>query len=168
MRKSAQPFFAFGFGPRLDGAFVQRQSAIGNNQIERIIDGVAESLAARTGPDRAVEAEQNRLRLAEFQVVVLAHEALTEEVAFARARVVEDRIARFAIADFDRIDDALVQIGRDRYPVGEHINGLLPIDIEQRFGRREFENHAVLPEPVEAPRAQFGQHQFGDLALPRV
>ncbi len=159
----AQPLRAFRLGPGFDGAFVERQPAVGDDQIHRVVDGVAETLAARAGTGGAVEAEKDRLWLAKFQIVVLAHEALAEELTLARADVVEDRVARFAITDFDGVDDALMEVGPDGNAVGEDVDGLVPIDIEQRFGSRELEDRAVLPEAIEAARAELGEDDLRNL-----
>src|SRR6185312_14264950 len=79
--KIFEPFEAAGFGPRLNGAFIDRKAAVGNREIERIIDGVAKPLTARTCAGGAVEAEENRLGRIEFDVVVLAAETLAEQHA---------------------------------------------------------------------------------------
>ena len=44
-----EPFLAARLGPGLDCAFVDREAAIGNDEIERVIDGVSKALAARAG-----------------------------------------------------------------------------------------------------------------------
>ena len=67
----------------------------------------------------------------------------------------EDHFAGFAIADLDGIDQALVQVRPDGQAVHQHEDGLREIDIQQRFGRGEFEDAAALEEPVEALLAQF-------------
>ena len=66
------------FGPRIDGALVERQTAIGDDQVQVVIDGVAEALAAAAGPERRVEREQARLRRDEFFAAALASELLVE------------------------------------------------------------------------------------------
>ncbi len=45
------------FGPGLDGALLERQGGVGNDQVEVVVDGVAETLAARASAHGVVEAE---------------------------------------------------------------------------------------------------------------
>ena len=73
-----EPLLATWLAPRFNRAFIDGQSVIGDYQIERIIYRIAKTLAARTGSGGAVEAEKNGFWLGEFEVVVLAVEALTE------------------------------------------------------------------------------------------
>src|SRR5262249_26479030 len=122
-----EPFFALWFGPGFDRAFVERESGIRDDQIERIIDCVAEALAARTRGGGAVEAEEDRLGLAELKVVVLAKEALAEAETLAGFRLFEDRLAGLAIADLDRVHDALVEIRRDRETIGQQKDRFVPV-----------------------------------------
>src|SRR5207302_8226953 len=77
--------------PRLDGTIIQGLRLVWNHQIEVEVDGVAESLAARTGAVGIVEGEQDRLGLFVADVIPLAFEALAEAqllgcFAFARDR----------------------------------------------------------------------------------
>ena len=99
-------------GPRLDRAFVERQRLVGNHQVHVVIDGVAEALAARAGAERTVEAEQARLGLAELRcrTSCTANFSLKRMAARQSAALLEDHFAGFAIADFDGIDQALVQV----------------------------------------------------------
>ncbi len=73
-------------GPRLDGAFGQRQRLVRDDQIQVEVDGVAEALAARTGAERIVEGEQPRLGLLVADVALLALEALRKAQALWRLR----------------------------------------------------------------------------------
>ena len=158
-----QPLLAAGLTPRFDGSFTNGEASVGNHQIDGVIDRVAKSLAPRAGSGGAVEAEQNRLGYLEIEVVVLAVEAFAEEDAFPGGNVEKDHLARFAVTNLDCIDQALVQVGRNRDAVGQDVNGLRPFDAEQRFRRGKFERAAVLPETIEAPRAQFAETIFRDV-----
>ena len=60
----------------------------------------------------------------------------------AAPALLEDHLARLAVTDLDGIHQALVQVGADRDAVHQHEYGLRKIDIEQRFGRGEFEQFA--------------------------
>src|ERR1019366_4947530 len=74
----AQPCAVLWLGPRIDGAFLQRERGIGDHAVHVEIDGIAETLAARACPHRRVEAEQDRLRWIELHAAGLALKALVE------------------------------------------------------------------------------------------
>src|SRR5215470_5297844 len=48
-----------------------------------------------------------------------------------------------------------MQIGRDRESIRKQKDCFVPVDVEQRLRRGEFEKLSVLPEPIEAAGAQF-------------
>src|SRR6185437_1885582 len=160
-----EPFDAARFGPGLNGAFIDREAAVRHYEFERVVDCIAEALAARAGAGGAVEAEENRLGRIEIDVVVLAAEALAEEETVLRGGVQEDDFARFAIANLHGIDEALVEVRRDGDAVRENIDRLLPVNFQQRFGRGEFERCAILPETIEAARAKLVEPVFRNLML---
>ncbi len=91
--------------------------AIRDHQVHVVVDGVAEALAARARAHGIVEAEQARLGRRQFDAAVLARELLVEAQRhrrrILRRGLLEDHFAGFAITDFDGVDDALVQVGRD-------------------------------------------------------
>ena len=149
----------FGLGPGIDGALVQGLRFVGNHQVEIEVDGVAEALAARTGAVRIVEGEQARLGLLVAQVAVLAFEALGKTQPLRRLVVarggLENDFAGFAIADLDGVHDAGAGVGSNHQAVDQQEDRLAEIDVEQRLGRGEFEDLAVLVEAVEAALAQF-------------
>ena len=92
-------------------------------------------------PEGAVEAEQRGLGLDELDAAVLAGELLAEAQRGARlGALLEDHLAGFAVADLDGVDQALVQVGRDGEAVDQDEDGLREVDVEQRFGRGEFED----------------------------
>ncbi len=128
-------------GPRIDGAFVERERLVGNHAVHVVIDGVAEALAARAGAGGQLKLNRIGSGAAEFHAAGLALELLVEAQALGCAGgALEDDFAGFAVADFDGIDQALVEVGRDRDAVHQDEDGLREIDIEQRFGRGEFED----------------------------
>ena len=156
----AEPGAELRLGPGLDRAFIEGKRFVGNHAVQVEIDGVAESLAARAGADRRIEAEQNGLGGREFHATRLALELLVEAQGaggrgtFANGAL-ENHFTSFAITDLDRVDQALVQFRADRDAVHQHENGLAEIDIEQRFRRRELEHPPGLKQPREALLAQF-------------
>ena len=78
--------------------------------------------------------------IAQFDAVALAFELLAEAQSLGIAGSgLEQYFARFAITGFHRVDDALVQLGRDRDAVDQAEQRLLEIDIEKRFRRRKLE-----------------------------
>ena len=105
-------------------------------------------------PNGRIEAEQDRLRLVELHAAGLALELLVEAQCSPPDGAFEDHFARFAVADLDGVDQALVQVRADRDAVHQHEQRLGEIDIEQRFRRGEFEQAAVLKQAVEALLAQ--------------
>ncbi len=108
--------------PGLDRASVERAHLFRNHQVDIVVDGVAEALAARTGSERTVEAEQARLGLVELHAASLAGELLAE--AQTRRRVLasplEDDLTGLAITDFHGIDDPLPLIRPDRDTIRQH------------------------------------------------
>ena len=56
----------------------------------------------------------------------------------------------FAIADFDGVDEAGARFGIDGQAIDDDPDWLREVDVEKRFGRREFVKAAVLIEAVEA------------------
>src|ERR1039458_539578 len=119
-----QPGTVFRFRPRLHRAFLERQGLVWNDTVHIEIDGIAETLATRASAHGRVEAEQDRLGWAEFRAAGLALELLVEAQALGRRgrpeRRLEDRLARFAIAELDGIDQPLAQSGADRDAVHQH------------------------------------------------
>ncbi len=84
----------------------------------------------------------------EFHAAGLALEFLVEaQRPGGRGGAFEDHFAALAVADFDGIDQALMQAGADRDAVHQHENRLAEIDIEQRFGRGELEDPPGLKQP---------------------
>ena len=94
-------------GPRIDRAVLQGQRPVRNHQIQVVVDGVAETLAALAGSVGIVEAEQAGLRLEEFLAAAFASELLVEAQGFAFHRGLKNRLARFAITDLQRVHQAL-------------------------------------------------------------
>ncbi len=90
-----EPLASFGFGPGLDGAFVERQ---------------VQTLAPRACARRAVEAEEHGLGFHKCRATSLAFEFLAETEALARAGIFKDYFAGFAVSGFRGVDDPLVQI----------------------------------------------------------
>src|SRR5581483_9909627 len=153
----SQPGAVLRLRPRFDRAGVEGEVLVGDDEVHVEIDGVAEALAARAGAHRAVEAEQRGLGFYEGHAALLALELLAEAQTVAGGGGLEDDFARFAITDLDRIDHALVQVRTDRDAVGQHIERLGEVDIQERFRRGEFEGAAVLEQTVEALLAQIEQ-----------
>ncbi len=160
----AQPGAMFGLGPRIHGAALEGARFVRDGQIHIEVDGVAEALASWACAERVVEAEQARLRFDEGEAALLAGELLAEaqgetgREACPTSGRFKDDLAGFAIADLDGIDHALAQLGTllggDGEAVDQHEHGFRKVDIEQRFGRGEFEDAARLKQPVEALLAQ--------------
>src|SRR6266403_729617 len=82
---SPRPLFCFlkeraipGLGPRLDGALIERFARVRHHQVQIKIDGVSETLAARTGSVGIVERKKPRLGLLVERAVIFAFESLVE------------------------------------------------------------------------------------------
>src|SRR5262249_49730763 len=125
----AVPRSVLRLGPRLDRAFLHRKRRIGNHAAHIEVDGVAEGLAPRARAERRVEAEKNRLGLVELLAACLALEALVEADLLAIGGAFEDDFAGLAIADLDRVHDALAQSWSDRETIDEDEQRLREIDI---------------------------------------
>ena len=151
----AQPGAVFRLGPRIDGTFIQSERAIRNHAVHVEIDGVSEALAARAGARRGVEAEQNRLWRAEFHAAGFALKALVEAQRRRAGGALEDHFAGLAIADFDGVDQTLVEFRPDRKAVHQDEDGFGEIDIQQRFRSGELEEAPALEQAVETFLAQF-------------
>ena len=99
--------------PRGDGAVVQRQVGVGDDQLGVDLERRAEAVARRAGAVRRVEREVARRRLLEAAPVDGAHEVLAE-----RQQVVVAR--RLALAPDDlHLGDAVGQLERRLQRVGE-------------------------------------------------
>ncbi len=152
-------------GPGLDGAVVQGFAGIGHDEIEIEIDGVAKALAARAGAERIVKGEEARLRFLIESAVVLAFEAFVEiealgGIAGGIGDEFEDGFAgALAIADLDGIDEAGAGFGIDGEAIDEDVDGLHEIHVQQRFGRREFVDAAILIKTVEATFLEFAKSE---------
>ena len=152
-----------GLGPRLDDAFVDGLAAIGNDQVEVEVDGIAEALAARAGAVRIVERKQARLGLLIDEAALLALEAIAEDDALGfrmrlRGRKFEDGFAlAVAIADFHGVGQTRADFGGDDQAIDQHVDGLGEIDIEQSFRGREFVHPAGLVEAIESALLEIEQ-----------
>ena len=123
----------------------QRQALVGNHQIHVEVDGVAESLAARTRAKRIVEAEQPRLRFASRPMAVRALIAPRESEAAAaplplHAEPLRRSLRRLAIGDLRRIHDARAILCTHHDPIHQHKHRQREVQIEQRFRRGEFKD----------------------------
>ncbi len=127
--------------PGVDRAIVEGLRLVGNDEVEVEVDGVAEALAARACAEGIVEGEEARLGLAIDAMAGLALEGGGEAEAFAVCdiRIARDDFiqyfARFAVADFCRVDDAGAVVGADDDAVDESEDRQREIDLEKRFGR---------------------------------
>src|SRR5579863_558076 len=148
----------FGFCPRLDGALVQGLRLIWNHQIEIEINGVPEALTTGTGTVRIVKRKQPRLGFFVAEIASLAFETVRKAHPFHRLLLargsLENNLARFAIADFDRIHNPCPRLPRNHQAIHQQKNRLREINVEQRFWSRELEDLALLIKPVEASGAQ--------------
>ncbi len=152
-----------GLGPGLDDAFVDGFAAIGDDQVDIEVDGIAEALAARAGAVRIIEGEQARLGLLIGEAALLALEAIAEDDALGfgmrlRGRKFEDGFAlAFAIADLHGVGQARADVGRDDQAIDHHVDGLGEIDVEQGFRGREFVHLAGLVEAIESALLEIEQ-----------
>ena len=165
LAKVGEPGAVFGPVPGIDGSAVQRQSLVGNDEIHVEIDGVAESLAARTGAERVVEAEQPRFGFAAgtmaTRTLVGRGESKTRTLrGFFTRNHFENHFAAFAIGDFSGIDDARAILRTHYDPIDQHKHGQREVQIEQRFRSGEFKNPVTLIQPIESRSAQVGQPGF--------
>ncbi len=142
--------------PGIDGALIDREGSVGDHQIHVVVDGVAEALAALAGSIGTVEAEQAGFGGDELAAALAAGELFGEFQwlaaggwVSARGRF-KDGFAGFAVTGFERIDDALMETFADHDAVGQDVDRLGEIDLEDRFGGGEFVDFAVLIEPGEA------------------
>ena len=87
-------------GPGIDGALLDGERAIGDDEVEVVVDSVAEALAAFAGALRVVEAEEPGLRFVELLAALLAFEAQVEAEDLVAAGGLEEGFAGFAVADF--------------------------------------------------------------------
>ena len=153
------------FGPRLDGAIIERLAGVGYDEVEIEIDGVAEALAARASAIGIVEGKEPRLGLLVERAVVFALEALIEgEALGGRAGGIGGKFedgfaAALAVADFNGIDEARARLRVGGKAVDKNVDGLGEIDVQERFRRGEFVDAAFLVEPVEAALLEILQHQ---------
>ena len=144
------------FGPRFDGAFIERFAGIRDDEIEIEVDGVAEALATRASAVGIVEGKKARLGLLIKRAVVLAFEALIEREALGGiAGRIGDEFENgfavaFAIANLDGVRESRARFGADGEAIDEHIDGLREIHVEKSFGRRKFVDAAILIEAIEA------------------
>ncbi len=113
--------FILRLGPRLHGAFVERQPGVRNHQVHIVIDGVPEALAARASAHGVVETEEARLGRRQLNPAALAREFFAESPRggrrILRRGFLENHLAGFAITDFRGVHDALVQLRRNNEPV---------------------------------------------------
>jgi hypothetical protein len=156
----------FRLRPRLDRTLGQRLHLVWNDKAEIKVDRVAKSLAARACAIRVVKREQPRLRFLVPYVAVLALEALGKtqrKPGRPGSRLIgatwnfKDHFARFAIRGLNRVDQARANIRSDDDPVYQNEDGLRKIKIEQRLGRREFEDLPALIKTIESSLAQIKQ-----------
>src|SRR4029077_9487309 len=151
----------FRLRPRLDCALRQSFRPVRNHQIKIEVDGIAESLAARTCAVGIVEREQTRLGLFISQIAVLALEALGVTQAPGRLLLVgcdfKNHLAARAVFGFDCIYDAGPGLCRNSQTVHEHKDRLAEVQIEQGLRRGKFEHLPRLPKSVEASLAQIKQ-----------
>ena len=113
----------FWFGPRFNGAFGKGLRFIGDHEVHIEIDGVAESLAARTRAERIVEREEPRLGFFVADPAAAAFKAAREAeparfFSLAR-RGFEDGLAGLAIAGLERVHDAGTRIRGDHDAIDE-------------------------------------------------
>src|SRR6266481_798761 len=157
------------FRPGLDGAVVERLARVRDDQIQIKIDGISESLAARTRPVWIIEGEKARLWLLVESAVVLAFEAFVEgEPLGGIPRGVRDEFENgfalpFAVTDFDRVNKTRARLRTDGKTVDKDVDGFGEIDIEQSFRRREFMDAARLVEAVETALLQIKQRRAKEL-----
>ena len=97
--------------PRFDGALVERETPVGNHQVQVEIDRIAESLAARTCAKRIVEREKPWLGIFIADIAGLALKRFAEAVSLAPRNLEQDFSTVFAKTDFDRIDQPLAHVG---------------------------------------------------------
>ena len=57
-----------------------------------------------------------------------------------------------------------MQVGCQGDSIRKNVNGLSPVQIEERFRGGKLEYFTALPEAVETTPAQFGQARFGQIA----
>src|SRR5271166_1963168 len=113
-----------GLGPRLDGAFRQRQRLVRDDQVQVEVNRVAETLTAWTSAERVVEGKQARLRFFIADVTLLTFEALRKAQTLGRLAVARSRLepyfSGFAIALFHRVHDTCADLRGNRNAVDEH------------------------------------------------
>ena len=122
-----------GAAPRGDGAVVQRQVAVGDDELGVDLERRAEAVARRAGAVRRVEGEVARRRLLERAAVDGAHEVLAERQQVVLAR-------RLALAPHDlqlgdpvgelegrleRVREAAVDALTHHETVDDHLDGVL-------------------------------------------
>ncbi len=161
-RSSALVGPILGASPGIDRAFIQRLLLVGNDQVEIEVDGVAEALASLAGAVRVVEREQPGLRFAVDAVAEFAFECLGETQPsgfrfFIAGNGFEYDFARLAEADLGRVHDPCPVLRRDNQAIDQGVERLPKVNIEQRLGGGEFDNLAILVEPIEATCAQFAE-----------
>ena len=123
----------------------EAEAFVGNDQVQVEVHGVAEALAAGTGAEGIVEAEQARLRLAARAMAALALIGGGEAMARARGgfvarELLEDDFAGLAVGDLRGIDDAGAIFGADDDAVQEDEDGQREVEVEERLGGGELED----------------------------
>ena len=123
----------FGFGPGLNRPFVQSLRWIRYHQVQIEVDGVAETLAPRTGAIGIVEGKEPRLRFFVTKIAMLALKTVGEARALRRLVVArngfKDDLSGLAVANLDGIDDAGAGIRGYHQPVHQQENGLSEVDV---------------------------------------
>src|SRR5207249_2374226 len=114
----------FGFGPRFDGAFVERLRDIWDYQFEVEVNSVAESLTSRTSAIGIVKREQPGLRFLIANIADFAFETLRKSQLLSGLLVAgddpEDDLACLSISDFHGINNSRTSFGRNCQPIDQH------------------------------------------------
>src|ERR1035437_5383017 len=173
LAKLREPGLVLGAVPGVDGATVEGERLVGNDQVQVEVHGVAEALAAGTRAEGIVEAEQARLRLAAGAMAAFAFVGGGEAVARARSFLVrreflEGDLARLAIGNLRGIDDTGAIILTHDNPVQKDKHWQSEVEIEERLGSRKLEDASLLVKAVEAGSAQFDETSLEGLGKRRL
>ena len=169
-----EPGPALGPVPGVDRAVIEAQALVGNHQVQVEVHRVAKALAARTGAEGIVEAEQARLRLAAGAMAALALVQSGKAMArtgggFVARELFKGHLAGLAVGDLRGIYYAGAILGAHDNAVQQNKNRKRKVEVKQRLGRGELEDAASLIKAIEARAAQldqprlqrFSQRRFG-------
>ena len=87
---------------------------------------------------------------------------------FLPRRFFKDRLATLPVCGLDRVHDARPIFSADGNAVQKHKHWQREVQIEQRLGRGELEDPALLPQAIEPAGTQLGQPRLQRFRVRRI